>query len=134
MKDQIQIFKTVIRAVDAIKGTVCIKGMYADETINLSISSLIPYFARDIFLLQKDVPLLKTRTDFKIIAGIKWPCIEISLPDGMNEEDFTEIKSHLIQMMWNYNFITYDAKDDRYKQRFSYAFNFRSACDSVKAA
>ena len=130
MTEQTQIFKTVIRVVDAANGTICLKGLLADETNSLSITDLIPYFARDIFLIQKDEPLLKTRIEFKVIAGIKWPCIEIRLPEGMNEENFKRVQQILIQILWSYNFITYDAKTDRYNQRFSYAFAFNPACQS----
>jgi hypothetical protein len=122
MNDQIQIFKSVIRAVDPIHGTICLKGPYAEETSNLSVSSLIPYFARDIFLAQKDEPLLRIRIQFKVIAGTNRPSIEVSLPEGIREENFKMIQSYLTQIFWSYNFITYNAKTDCYYQRFNYEF------------
>lgn len=134
MKDQIQIFKSVIRAADSKNGTICVKGPLADETSNLSVSALIPYFARDIFLAQKDEPLLKNRIGFKVVAGIKCPSIEISLSEGILDEDFKTIQLNLAQILWSYNFITYEAKDDRLKQRFSYAFVFTHACHSLNEA
>lgn len=134
MKEQIQIFKTVIRAVDARNGTICVEGSHADETSNLSVTCLIPYFARDIFLAQKNEPLLRTRINFKVVAGTKWPSIEITLPEGIPEEDLKNIQLHLTQILWGYNFITYDAKTDRLEKRFSYAFVFIQACDSLKEA
>ncbi len=134
MKNKIQIFKSVVRAVDPTNGTIYLKGSLADETSNLSVSSLIPYFARDIFLAQKDEPLLKTHFEFKVVAGIKWPSIEVSLPEGILDEDFKTIQLNLTQILWSYNFITYDAKDDRLKQRFSYAFNFTPVCHSLNEA
>ena len=134
MKDQIQIFKTVVRAVDHINGTICVKGPLADETKNLSVTSLISYFARDIFLAQKDEPRLKTHMEFKVIAGTKWPCIEVSLSEGILDEDFKQIQLHLTQILWSYNFITYDAKTDRLLQRFSYAFVFSPLSHSMNRA
>lgn len=134
MKDQIQIFKTVVRAVDHINGTICVKGPLADETKNLSVTSLIPYFARDIFLAQKDEPRLRTHMEFKVIAGTKWPCIEVSLSEGILDEDFKQIQLHLTQILWSYNFITYDAKTDRLLQRFSYAFVFSPLSHSMNRA
>ncbi len=134
MKDQIQIFKSVVRAVDPVNGTVCIKGPLADETSKLSVSALIPYFARDIFLAQKDESLLRNHFGFKVVAGMKWPSIEVSLPQGILDEDFKKIQLHLTQILWSYNFITYDAKDDCLKQRFFYAFVFTSACQSLDEA
>jgi hypothetical protein len=132
MKNQIQIFKAVTRAVDAVNGTICVKGTYADETSSISVSSLIPYFARDIYLAQKDEPLLRTRMEFKVVAGVKCPSIEVSLSEGILEEDFKKIQLHLTQILWSYNFIKYDARIDCLKQRFSYAFVFTPVCYSLK--
>lgn len=134
MKDQFQILKSVIRAIDPILGTICLKGPYAEETSNLSVSSLIPYFARDIFLAQKDESLLRIRIQFKVIAGTNRPSIEVSLPEGIREENFKMIQSHLTQILWSYNFITYNAKADCYHQRFNYEFVFSPHCHSLKEA
>ena len=51
-KQNIEIFKLVSHTIDTNSGRINIKGQYADETMNLSVSNLIPYFARDIFLVQ----------------------------------------------------------------------------------
>ena len=134
MENQTQIFKSVVRTIDAINGTICVKGAYVDETSNLSVSSLIPYFARDIFLAQKYETLLKTRMEFRVVAGIKWPSLEVSLPEGTLDEDFKKIHLHITQILWNYNFITYDAREDNLQQRFSYVFVFNPVYQSLKEA
>lgn len=134
MKDKIDIFKLVNHTIDTDTGRIALRGKFTDETNNVSVSELIPYFARDIFLTQKNCPQLKTRINFQVIAGFHHPRIEITLEEISDKKDYLKVRFHLVQILWGYNYIFYDAAEDHYKQRFSYAFVFKPACDSVKVA
>lgn len=134
MKNKIEIFKLVTHTIDTSSGQIGLKGKYADETKNLNVSDLIPYFARDIFLAQKNESLLKTRINFQVTAGFCGPVIEITLDEIFSEDDFMKTQFHLVQILWGYNYLAYDAYEDRFKKRFSYAFVFKPACESAKAA
>jgi hypothetical protein len=134
MINQILFLKNVSSTIDARNGIICIKGIYAEETKELNPSWLIPYLTRDIFLTQKSEPLLKVQITFKVIYRANGPLIRISLPKGIPFKSLKKIQSHLVQILWKYNFIIYDAKTDRYQQRFSYEFLFYSESQSLPEA
>lgn len=134
MINQILFLKDANRSIDARNGIICIKGIYAEETKELTPSWLIPYFTRDIFLSQKSEPLLKMPITFKVIYRENGPLIEISFPKGTPFKSLKKVQSYLVQILWKYNFITYDAKKDRYQQRFSYEFLFYSDSQSLSEA
>lgn len=131
---RIEIFKFVTHNIDTNSGRIGLKGKHTDETKYLSVSELIPYFARDIFLAQKNEFLPKTQIDFQILSGLHHPIIEMTLNESSTKEDLLKTRLYLVQFLWSYNYISYDAMEDRYKQRFSYSFVSKPACDSAEAA
>ena len=121
MPQQIKFFETLIQSIDLINGRMSFKGQYADETKELTISALIPFIARDIFLAQKDKKLMPKTVEIKIMSG-RWPHIAIVFMKKVNDENFKMIKENLIKILWSYNYLSYDARKDKYQQRFTYSF------------
>lgn len=121
MNKQDKIFETIIQSIDLKNGTICFRGQYADETKELTISTLLPFIARDIFLAQKDKKLMPKTVEIKIMSG-QWPHIAIVFMKKVNDENFKMIKENLIKILWSYNYLSYDARKDKYQQRFTYSF------------
>lgn len=131
MMNQILFLKNVNSTIDSKNGIIFMRGIHADETKELSPSWLIPYFTRDIFLVQKNEPLLNCQITFKVTYKNNIPLIKIFLPKEIYFKNFKKIQSHLIQILWKYNFIIYDAKADHYRQRFLYEFTSCSESQSL---
>jgi len=121
MNKQTKIFGTLIQSIDLINGTMSFKGQLADETKELTISSLIAYIARDIFLAQKDEVLLRNPLEIKVMSG-RWPHIAIVFNEKINGKELKIVETHLSRILWDYNYLSYDAKKDKYEQRFTYSF------------
>lgn len=132
MNKQTKIFETLIQSIDLINGKVNFKGQYADETKELTISALVPFIARDIFLAQKDKELMRKSVEIKIISG-QWPHIAIVFMKKVNDENFKMIKENLIKILWSYNYLSYDARKDKYQQRFTYSFLSKSPENNTQA-
>lgn len=133
MPQQIKVFETLIQSIDRINGTMSFKGQYADETKELTISALVPFIARDIFLAQKNGDLLGNPVEIKVMSG-RWPHIAIVFNKKVNEEDFKIIEAHLTKVLWGYNYLSYDAREDKYQQRFAYSFLSRLSENSRAVA
>ena len=119
MNKQDKIFETIIQSIDLKNGTICFRGQYADETKDLDVSVLVPFIERDIFIAQKNKQIAKTPVEVKASKN-KSSHIIIIFNDESNN-GFKLLKTYLIQILWNYNYFSYDAKTDKHQQRFTYS-------------
>lgn len=125
-------FEAITHSIDLNNGSISFQGQYAVETKDLSVSSLIPYIARDIFLAQKDEALLRDSIEIKVLRK-QFPHLEIIFSEGVTGENFKKIETTLIKILWHYNSISYDAKKDKCVQRFSYSFHPKQDASPIKA-
>jgi len=119
MNKQIKFFEKLIQSIELRHGTISFRGQYADETKDLDVSVLVPFIERDIFIAQKNKQIAKTPVEVKASKN-KSSHIIIIFNDESNN-GFKLLKTYLIQILWNYNYFSYDAKTDKHQQRFSYS-------------
>ncbi len=119
-KMQVDIFKNVDRLQDTPTDKMICKGHLFDETKDISVDALIPFFERDLFLAlkYKELPELKIKFDVLNVNGQDH--IDIIIEDHIYNELGQFIIGKLAQLLWKYNFNSYHGKVDEHKRRFTY--------------
>ena len=104
-------------------GLISARGKLHEETQSLPVSSLIPYIARDIFLAQKEGRLIEAHFEIKPSSNSSSPHISIILFKEIDNDALEESQNRLSKILWQYNYLTYDMREDTLKKRFSYSFH-----------
>ena len=118
MNKETKIFEKLIQSIELKHGTISFRGQYADETQDLTTANLVPFIERDIFIAQKNKQITKTPVEVKASKNKNSHLLIVF--NGKSNNGYKTLRANLIQILWNYNYFSYDAKTDKHQQRFTY--------------